>query len=165
MGLVWVDAHADLNTQETSPSGNIHGMPLSVLLNKGLPALTSIGGDGSKVTPHKVALIGIRTIDEIEKAILRESGIHYFTMRDLDEKGMFQVMQETIKIVSEGTEGIHLSFDIDGIDPHYAPGVSTPFSGGLTLREAHLLLEMLYETEKLTSIEFVELLWGRLGQL
>ena len=157
MGLVWVDAHADCNTPTSSPSGNIHGMPLSTLLDQGHSCLREIGGPGSKVDADKVALIGIRTIDDVEKKILRESGIQYYSMRDIDEQGMYQIMKKAIAAVSKDTAGIHLSFDIDGIDPNYAPGVSTPVGGGLSFREAHLLLEMLCETEKLTSLEFVEL--------
>ncbi len=155
VGMVWIDAHADVNTPSTSPSGNIHGMPLAVLIGKGHPELTAIST--LKMRPQNCVLIGIRNIDDEEKRILRESGIRYFTMRDIDEKGMFSVMREAISYASDGTEGIHVSFDIDGIDPRYAPGVSTPVSGGLTLREAHLAMEMLSETQKIVSIEFVEL--------
>jgi arginase len=155
VGMVWFDAHADVNTPATSPSGNIHGMPLAVLIGKGHPELTAIST--SKIRPQNCVLIGIRNIDDEEKRILRESGIRYFTMRDIDEKGMFAVMREAIKYASDGTAGIHVSFDIDGIDPRYAPGVSTPVSGGITLREAHLAMEMLSETQKIVSLEFVEL--------
>ena len=157
MGLIWVDAHADINTPDSSESGNIHGMPLATLLNHGHSNLTSIGFPGLKVNPKKVALIGIRTIDAIEKEILRTSGISYYTMRDLDERGMSAVMNEAIEITGNGSAGIHLSFDIDGIDPLYAPGVSTPVTGGLSFREAHLLLEILAESGKLCSMDFVEL--------
>lgn len=157
IGVVWVDAHADINTPESSPSGNIHGMPLSVLLGQGHQQLTEIGGNGAKIAAENVALIGIRTIDDQEKQCLKRAGVRYFSMRDIDERGMFQVMREAIAAASQDTAAIHLSFDIDGIDPRYAPGVSTPVSGGLTLREAHLALEMLYETKKICSMEFVEL--------
>lgn len=155
LGLIWIDAHADVNTPTSSPSGNIHGMPLAVLLGKGHEELTSISP--KKLRPQNTALIGIRNIDDEEKRILRESGIKFFTMRDIDEKGMFNVMREAIEHASKGTAGIHASFDIDGIDPRYAPGVSTPVSGGLTLREAHLCLEMIYETKKLVGMDLVEL--------
>ena len=155
LGLIWIDAHADCNTPLTSPTGNIHGMPLAVLLGKGHPELTSIST--TKLKPSKSVLIGIRNIDDEEKRILRESGMRYFSMRDIDEKGMFQVMREAIAFVSDGTAGIHVSFDIDGIDPRYTPGVSTPVSGGLTLREAHLCMEMLSESENILSLDFVEL--------
>ncbi len=155
VGLIWVDAHADVNTPQSSPSGNIHGMPLAVLLGQGHRELTGLAT--SHLRPQNIALIGIRNIDDEEKRILRESGIKFFTMRDIDEKGMFAVMREAIDQASQGTTGIHVSFDIDGIDPRYAPGVSTPVSGGLTLREAHLCLEMLSETQRLVSMDFVEL--------
>lgn len=157
LGLVWVDAHADINTHETTPSGNIHGMPLAALLGMGRPELTGIGGFSPKIEANKVALIGVRTIDELEKDNLRKSGIHYFNMRHIDEKGMYHVMQEAIRVVSDGTDGIHVSFDIDGIDPAFAPGVSTPVDGGLNFRECHLVLEMLHETGKICSLEIVEL--------
>lgn len=155
VGLVWVDAHADINTPTTSPSGNIHGMPLATLIGQGHDILTAISE--KKLRPENTALIGIRNIDDEEKRILRETGIVFYTMRDIDEKGMFTVMREAIAHASAGTAGIHVSFDIDGIDPRYAPGVSTPVSGGLTLREAHLCLEMLSETQKLVSLEFMEM--------
>jgi arginase len=157
MGLIWVDAHADMNTPQSSPSLNIHGMPLSVLLGDGHPDLCNIGIPGRKVDPANVVLLAARTLDDFEKDILRKSGIACFTMRNIDEKGIFNIMEQAIKIASNGTAGIHLSFDIDSIDPMYAPGVSTPVSGGLAFREAHLLLEMLYETGKLCSMDFVEL--------
>ncbi len=155
VGLIWFDAHADINTPATSPSGNIHGMPMAVLIGQGHKELTSIST--TKLRPQNSVLIGIRNIDDEEKRILRESGIRYFTMRDIDEKGMFTVMREAIAHASDGTAGIHVSFDIDAIDPRYTPGVSTPVSGGLTLREAHLGMEMLSETQKIVSLEFMEL--------
>ena len=157
LGLIWVDAHADLNTPETTPSGNIHGMPLSIVLGHGHRDLVAIGGDGPKVRPENVALIGIRTLDAGEKESCRKSGIRYFTMREIDERGMHAVMQEAIAVATRGTTGIHLSFDIDGIDPLYAPGVSTPVTGGISLREAHLALEMIADTGLLSAMEFVEL--------
>lgn len=155
LGLIWIDAHADVNIPATSPYGNIHGMPLAVLIGKGHPELTGICT--FKLNPKNCVLIGIRDIDDAEKKILRDSGIVFYTMRDLDERGMFAVMREAIAHASEGTAGIHVSFDMDGIDPRYSPGVSTPVSGGLTLREAHLSMEMLSETQNLVSIEFMEL--------
>ncbi len=157
VGLVWVDAHADMNTHETSPSGNIHGMPLSVVLGKGDGRLTGINGFSPKVAPENVALVGIRTLDGLEKEACKQSGVRYFTMREIDERGMHSVMKEAIEVASRNTGGIHVSFDIDGIDPLYAPGVSTPVTGGISYREAHLALEMLADTGKLNSMEFVEL--------
>jgi len=157
IGLIWVDAHADMNTPASSPTGNLHGMPLSTLLGKGIPQLVELGGFAEKLRPENVALIGIRTLDHEEKRICRESGIRYFTMREIDERGMAAIMKEAVAVASKGTSGIHLSFDVDGIDPLYAPGVSTPVTGGLSYREAHLALEMIADTGMLTSMEFVEL--------
>ncbi|MEY4630073.1 MAG: hypothetical protein RIQ81_193 [Pseudomonadota bacterium] len=157
IGLIWVDAHADMNTPASSPTGNIHGMPLSVSLGKGLRQLVELGGFAGKLQPQNVALIGIRTLDHEEKRICRESGIRYFTMREIDERGMAPVMKEAIAVATNGTSGIHVSFDIDAVDPLYAPGVSTPVTGGLSYREAHLALEMIADTGMLTSMEFVEL--------
>jgi len=156
VGLIWLDAHADLNTPTSSPSGNIHGMPLSVVLGHGHSELTRIGGAFPKIAPENCALIGIRTLDAEEKGLVKKSGIRYFTMRELDERGMAAVMKEAIAVASKGTAGIHLSFDIDGIDPLYAPGVSTPVTGGFSYREAHLALEMIADTGLLRSMEFVE---------
>jgi len=157
MGLIWLDAHADLNTPESSPSGNIHGMPLSAVLGNGHDALADLGGFRGKVRPENVALVGIRTLDALEKQICKESGIRYFTMREIDEKGMASVMREAITHITRDTVGFHLSFDMDAVDPLYAPGVSTPVTGGLSYREAHLALEMLADTGMLKSMEFVEL--------
>lgn len=157
MGLIWVDAHADLNTPESSPSGNIHGMPLSVVIGSGPPDLLKIGPNPIRVKPANVALIGIRTLDGEEKDLCRKSGVRYFTMREIDERGMHTVMTEALKVASDGTSGIHLSFDVDGVDPLYAPGVSTPATGGISYREAHLALEMLADTKLLRSMDFVEL--------
>jgi len=157
IGLIWIDAHADCNTPASSPSGNIHGMPLSVALGKGHPELLAIGGDTAMVKPENVALIGIRTLDGKEKEILRASGVRYYTMREIDERGMHAVMIDAIAVASKGTAAIHLSFDIDGIDPAAAPGVSTAVTGGISYREAHLALEMIADTGLLSSMDFVEL--------
>jgi len=156
LGLIWVDAHADLNTPESSPSGNIHGMPLALVLGKGYKQLTTILDQHPKVDAENVALIGIRAIDNEERKICKSIGIRYFTMREIDEKGMSNVMKEAIAVASNGTKGIHLSFDLDAIEPLYAPGVSTPVTGGLSYREAHLCLEMIADTRKLLSMDFVE---------
>jgi len=157
LGLIWVDAHADMNTPESTHTGNIHGMPLSVVLGQGHPELVGIGGFSPKVKPHNVALIGIRTLDSEEKDLCRRSGVRYFTMREIDERGMAVVMKEAIAVATNGTMGFHVSFDLDGIDPIYAPGVSTSVTGGISYREAHLILEMMADTKKLMSMEFVEL--------
>ncbi len=157
VGLIWIDAHADMNTPQSSPSGNIHGMPLAVLLGYGADSLTQIGGYKGKVASENVALVGIRNLDQHEKQLVKECGIRYFTMREIDEKGMFRVMEEAIQIAMQDTVGIHLSLDLDGIDPLFAPGVSTPVMGGLTYREVHLALEMIADTKKLSAMEFVEI--------
>ncbi|MDA9951708.1 arginase [Oligoflexaceae bacterium] len=156
LGLVWIDAHADLNTPDSSPSGNIHGMPMSVLLGNGHKDLTSIGFDGPKIKAENIALIGIRTIDGAEREILKASGVNYYTMREIDERGMFTVMREALEHVKKGTSGVHLSCDLDGIDPLYAPGVSTAETGGLSYREAHLICEMMHDQCEITSMDFVE---------
>ena len=155
-GLIWIDAHGDLNSPTTSPSGNIHGMPLATLLGDGHKSLVGIGNQKMKLSPDKVALIGIRTLDAAEKETVRRCGIRYFTMREIDERGMHSVMNEALAIVTNNTQGVHLSFDIDGIDPLYAPGVSTPVMGGLSYREAHLALEMMADSGLIRSLEFVE---------
>ncbi len=157
LGLIWIDAHADVNIPDTSPSGNIHGMPLSTVLGDGFFELKTIGYEGAKVRPENVALLGIRALDEPEKNYCKRKGIRYFTMKEIDERGMKAVMTEAIALASRGTAGIHLSFDMDGVDPLYAPGVSTAVTGGLTYREAHLVLELIAETGKLLSMDFVEL--------
>ena len=157
MGLIWIDAHADMNTPQTTHTGNIHGMPLSVALGIGYPDLVGLAGVVPMVRPQNVALIGIRTLDSEEKDICRKSGVRYFTMREIDERGMHAVMQEALQVANNGTTGFHVSFDLDGIDPLYAPGVSTPVTGGISYREAHLILEMMADTKKLLSMEFVEL--------
>lgn len=157
IGLIWVDAHADLNTPTSSPSGNIHGMPLAAMLGYGHDELTKIKYSGAKVRPENVALIGIRCIDGKEKEMCRQSGIRYFSMREIDEKGMSQVMKEAIACATKDTAGIHVSFDLDAIEPIHAPGVSTPVSGGLSYREAHLCLESIADTGKLIAVDLVEL--------
>ncbi len=157
IGLIWIDAHADMNTPDTSTSGNIHGMPLSVVLGHGYSELTQLGGFAPKVLPENVALLGIRTLDHGEKEIIRKSGIRYFTMREIDERGMAACMREAIAVASLGTAAIHLSLDMDGIDPQHAPGVSTPVTGGLSFRETHLALEMIADTGMLRGMDFVEL--------
>lgn len=156
LGVIWFDAHADINTPETTPSGNIHGMPVSCLLGRGPAALTNLAYDGPKVSPENFALVGLRDIDEIEKELLRESRICCFTMADVDKRGMAAVMAEAIAVVSRGSEMLHVSFDIDAIDPRVAPGTGTPKLGGLTYREAHLAMEMLADTRRVSSIEMVE---------
>ncbi|MFA9556637.1 arginase [Evansella sp. AB-rgal1] len=156
LGVIWYDAHGDLNTGESSPSGNIHGMPLAVSLGIGHPSLTKIGGYAPKIKPENIVLIGARSLDEGEKELIREMGIKVYTMHEIDRLGMTNVMEEAIAHVSKNTDGIHLSLDLDALDPHDAPGVGTPVIGGTTYRETHLAMEMLAERKIITSAEFVE---------
>ncbi len=157
MGLIWFDAHGDMNIPGVSPSGNIHGMPLAHLLGHGDPDLAGILGFSPKLNPDKVVLIGIRDIDSGERKIIHESGIHVFTMRDIDEHGMAKVARKAMKIVTDGTAGFHMSFDVDGCDPTVIPGSGTLVHGGVRYREAHLLLEYCADSRQLTSMEVVEL--------
>ena len=156
IGVIWIDAHADMNTPQTSPSGNIHGMPLAATLGMGTHELTHLGGFAPKVLAKNVVLIGIRDVDELESGNVKASGVRTFTMRDVDETGMRSVMAKAIEAAGDGTDGIHLSFDMDSIDPDDAPGVGTPVRGGLTYREAHLAMEILSDSGQLRSIEVVE---------
>ncbi|WP_373558573.1 arginase [Bacillus sp. FJAT-45350] len=156
LGVIWFDAHGDLNCNETSPSGNIHGMPLAVSLGIGHPSLTGIGGERAKISPENIVIIGARCLDEGEKKLIKEKGIKVYTMHEIDRIGMTKVMEETIQHVSNGTDGVHLSLDLDGIDPNDAPGVGTPVIGGISYRESHLAMEMLAEANVITSAEFVE---------
>lgn len=155
LGLLWFDAHGDYNTAETSPSGNIHGMPVATIVGQGNPHL-AMPFHGVFVDPAKVVYIGIRTLDPKEAEALRRSPATVFSMHEIDRYGMREVMARAIDIVTRDTDGVHCSFDIDSLDPLYAPGSGTPFSGGLTDREAHLALELLAEADVLTSFEMVE---------
>lgn len=156
LGVIWYDAHGDLNTAETSPSGNIHGMPLAASLGLGHKDLTQIGGYGPKVKPENIVIIGARSLDDGEKALIKEKGIKVYTMHEIDRLGMTQVMEDAIAYISKNTDGVHLSLDLDGLDPTDAPGVGTPVLGGITYRESHLAMEMLAEANIITSAEFVE---------
>jgi arginase len=157
IGLIWIDAHADMNTPETTPSGNIHGMPLAASIGLGPEELTHLdNGLLPKVNPKNVAIVGLRRVDVQERYNVRKSGVMSFTMRDIDERGMRSVMDEAIRIASHGTEGIHVSLDLDSVDPSEAPGVGTPVKGGLSYREAHLAMEMVADSRKLVSIDCVE---------
>lgn len=157
IGLIWFDAHGDMNIPGVSPSGNIHGMPLAHLLGKGDEDLKNILGFSPKVKPENVALIGVRDIDANERQIIRESGIHAFTMREIDEHGMAAVSRRAIEIVNDGTAGFHVSFDVDGCDPTVIPGSGTLVPGGVSFREAHLLMEYAADDGRLLSLEIVEL--------
>jgi arginase len=156
VGLLWVDAHGDINTPDTSPSGNIHGMPVAALLGFGPPELTGIGGRAHKVEPRNVALIGIRSLDEGEKRRLKETGVQVHTMSDIDRHGIHRAMKKALTRITDGTDYVHVSFDLDAVDPTVAPGVGTPVKGGLDYREAHLIMELLHDSGVMTSLEMVE---------
>lgn len=156
LGVIWYDAHGDLNTEETSPSGNIHGMPLAVSIGLGHERLVNIGKPGPKIKPENIVIIGARSLDDGERKLIKEKGIKVYTMHEVDRIGMSQVMTETIQYLKERTDNVHLSLDLDGLDPQHAPGVGTPVIGGLSYRESHLAMEMLAEAEIITSAEFVE---------
>jgi arginase len=158
LGLIWVDAHTDMNTPETTPSGNIHGMALAILTGQGGPdALQEMAGFSPAVHPGNVCVLGARDVDELEKEIVKESGVRVFTMTEIDERGMAACMDEALARVTSGTAGFHLSFDLDAIDPMVAPGVGTPVAGGLTYREAHLVCEKIARSGKMLAAEVVEL--------
>lgn len=157
IGLIWFDAHGDINTPESSESGNIHGMPLACCIGRGLPELVRLGDRVPMVDVEKAVLVGVRTLDKREKEELKDSGIHVFNMRDIDMHGIHKVMRMAIEIASAGTAGFHLSFDLDGTDPSVAPGVGTPVSGGTTLRESHLVMEHAAESGQLLGLEITEI--------
>ena len=156
IGVLWVDAHADFNTPETTPSGNIHGMPLAVVCGYGDPRLVNVLGKGPAVDPRHVAIVGARSVDEGEKRLLREAGVSVFSMQEIDRKGLVPVMERALAVVQDGTDGFHVSFELDALDPREAPGVGTPVPGGLSYREAHLIMEMVAETGRMTSLDLVE---------
>lgn len=156
VGVLWVDAHGDINTPATTPSGNIHGMPLAALLGLGPAPLFGIGGRFRKVDPANIALIGIRSLDEGERRHLRALGVNVYTMADVDRQGIHDVMRKALTNVTAGTDYVHVSFDLDAVDPSLAPGVGTPVKGGLDYREAHLIMESLADAGVMTSLEIVE---------
>jgi arginase len=157
IGLIWIDAHADINTPETSPSGNVHGMPLAALLGLGPDSLTNLLGFAPKVQPENVVLIGVRDIDATEKENIKRAGVsEVYTMRDIDERGMRTVMEEALRAAGRGTAGYHVSLDMDWIDPEDAPGVGTPVRGGATYREAHLAMEIIADHGRMLALEVVE---------
>ena len=157
IGLIWFDAHGDINTPESSESGNIHGMPLACVIGRGIPELVRLGSRVPMVDVEKAVLIGVRTLDKKEKEEIKDSGIHVFTLRDIDMHGIHKVMKMAIEIASTGTAGFHLSFDLDGTDPSVAPGVGTPVTGGTTLRESHLIMEHASESGWLLGLELTEI--------
>jgi arginase len=156
VGLIWVDAHGDMNTPTSSGSGNVHGMPLAALLGPEPAELSRIGGFSPKVLPQHTVLIGIRNLDEREKEIVRASKVHVFTMKDIDRAGIASVVEQALQLASSGTGGIHVSFDLDVCDPSVAPGVGTPVKGGLDYREAHLVMEMVADSGLLRALDVVE---------
>ena len=156
IGLIWLDAHGDMNTPETSPSGNVHGMPLAAIMGSGPVELTGLAGIVPMVEPRSVSLVGIRDLDARERRFVKESGVHVFTMRDIDERGMREVMAEALRFAGDDTAGLAVSLDMDFVDPADAPGVGTPVRGGVTYREAHLALEMIADTRSMVSFELVE---------
>jgi arginase len=157
IGLIWVDAHGDMNTPATSPSGNVHGMPLGALLGYGAPELVNLGGFHPKVRPEHTVLIGIRDLDDGERGIVKDSGVLCFTMKEVDQLGMAEIARRAIDRATYGTAGLHLSVDLDGVDPLVAPGVGTPVNGGLNYRETHLLMELIADCRRMLSMEVVEL--------
>lgn len=156
LGLIWLDAHGDFNTPETSPSGNIHGMPLAVLAGLGSPRLVAIGRPGPKVSLDNIVLVGVRDLDSGERDLLREHGVLVYTMGHIDRLGMATVMAHAIEHAGNGTDGVHVSLDLDVVDPRDAPGVGTPVQGGINYREAHLALEMIAESGLLRALDLVE---------
>ena len=156
IGLLWIDAHGDMNTPASTPSGNVHGMPLAALLGSEPYELARIGGFTPTVLPQHTVLIGVRNLDEREKDLVRTSGVHLFTMKDIDRFGVAAIAEQALKTVSAGTAGIHVSLDLDVCDPSIAPGVGTPVKGGLNYREAHLLMEMVAESGQLRAVDMVE---------
>jgi arginase len=157
LGLLWIDAHADMNTPETSPSGNVHGMPLAACLGQGPQELTALGG-GASVRPENVALFGIRNLDDRERGLVHRSAVRAITMSDIDRRGVAAILEEILDDLTRRRIGaLHLSIDLDGLDPDVAPGVGTPVLGGLSYREAHLVCEMVAESGLLSSVDLVEL--------
>jgi len=156
VGVIWIDAHADFNTYETTPSGNIHGMILAASVGIGESRLTNMGGWSPKVNKQNIVIVGARDLDPNEQVRLREHAIRVFTMSDIDQKGISDVMRQAITIAGQGNDGIHLSLDMDALDPKEAPGVGTPVKGGLTYREAHLAMEMIADSKQLVAMDVVE---------
>jgi len=156
MGLLWVDAHGDMNTPATSLSGNVHGMPLAALLGPEPAELAKIGVVSPKVLPAHTVIIGVRNLDEREKVAVRDSRVHVFTMKDIDRQGIAAIVEAAVNLAGNGTAGVHVSFDMDVCDPLIAPGVGTPVKGGLNYREAHMVMEMVADSGLLRSLDLVE---------
>ena len=156
LGLIWIDAHGDMNTPASTTSGNVHGMPLAALLGPEPAELSKIGGFTPKVLPEHTVLLGVRSLDRREQEVMRGSGVHVFTMKDIDRSGIAAIAEQAISLASQGTAGIHVSFDLDVCDPAIAPGVGTPVKGGLDYREAHMVMEIVADSGRLTSLDMVE---------
>jgi len=157
IGYLWLDAHGDMNTPDSSPSGNVHGMPLAAIMGYGAPELVDLLGFKPKAEPGNIVIVGARDLDAQERKIVKKSGVHVFTMRDIDERGMREVMSDALKYCLDDTAGIAVSLDMDFVDPSDAPGVGTPVRGGVTYREAHLAMEMIADSEAMVSLEIVEI--------
>ena len=157
IGYLWLDAHGDMNTPETSPSGNVHGMPLAAIMGYGATELVDLLGFQPKAEPGNIVIVGARDLDAQERKIVKKSGVRVFTMRDIDERGLRDVMSEALKYAMDDTGGIAVSLDMDFVDPSDAPGVGTPVRGGVTYREAHLAMEMIADTESMVSMEVLEI--------
>ena len=157
IGYLWLDAHGDMNTPESSPSGNVHGMPLATIMGFGATELVDLLGFKPKAEPGNIVVVGARDLDAQERKIAKKSGVHVFTMRDIDERGMREVMSEALKHAMDDTGGVAVSLDMDFVDPSDAPGVGTPVRGGVTYREAHLAMEMIADSEAMVSMEVVEI--------
>jgi arginase len=157
IGYLWLDAHGDMNTPDSSPSGNVHGMPLAAIRGYGAPELVDLMGFNTKAEPGNIVIVGARDLDAQERKIVKKSGIHVFTMRDIDERGMRDVMSEALKYAMDDTAGVAVCLDLDFVDPADAPGVGTPVRGGVTYREAHLAMEMIADSEAMVSLEVVEI--------
>jgi arginase len=156
VGLLWLDAHGDMNTPTTSSSGNVHGMPLAALLGPEPSELAHFGGAGPKVLAAQTVIIGVRNLDEREKIAVRDSRVHVFTMKDIDRQGIASIVEQAVAFAGEGTAGIHVSFDMDVCDPLIAPGVGTPVKGGLDYREAHMVMEIVADSGLLRALDIVE---------
>jgi len=157
IGLIWFDAHADFNTPEISPSGNVHGMPMAAIMGYGAKELTHILGFSPKVQPEYAVMVGIREVDRDERELVKKSGVRVFTMKDIDRRGIGAVMDDALSIVTNGTDGFAATLDADFLDPYASPGVATPVRGGADYREAHLAMEMLADTKKMVSFEITEI--------
>jgi len=156
LGVLWVDAHSDIHVPKTSPSGNIHGMPLAALFGLGPKELSGVGGAGPKIDPQRIALVGIRSLEDGERKHLADLGIRVYTMSEIDRDGIHAVMSDALARVTDGTDCLHVSFDLDAVDPALAPGVGTPVKGGLDYREAHTIMELISASKRMTSLEVVE---------